>query len=203
MEKLRNVAIIAHVDHGKTTLVDEMLKQSGVYRENQEVVDRVMDSNDLERERGITILAKNTAVRYGDTKINIVDTPGHADFGGEVERVLKMVDGVLLLAFVLGFPANEIVLPIAVMGYLAQGSLGDSLGLAQMHALLTANGWTWTTAVSAVLFFLLHWPCSTTLWTIRRETGSAKWTLLAALLPTAMGMALCTAFTALARALGW
>ena len=113
------------------------------------------------------------------------------------------MDGVLLLAFVLGFPANEIVLPIAVMGYLAQGSLDDSLGLAQMHALLTANGWTWTTAVSAVLFFLLHWPCSTTLWTIRRETGSAKWTLLAALLPTAMGMALCTAFAALARALGW
>lgn len=113
------------------------------------------------------------------------------------------MDGVLLLAFVLGFPANEIVLPIAVMGYLAQGSLGDSLGLAQMHALLTANGWTWTTAVSAVLFFLLHWPCSTTLWTIRRETGSAKWTLLAALLPTALGMALCTAFTALARLLGW
>ena len=82
--KLRNVAIIAHVDHGKTTLVDEMLKQGGVYRENQEVVDRVMDSNDLERERGITILAKNTAIHYGDTKINIVDTPGHADFGGEV-----------------------------------------------------------------------------------------------------------------------
>ena len=85
---LRNVAIIAHVDHGKTTLVDEMLKQSGVYRENQSVVERVMDSNDLERERGITILAKNTAVTYGDVKINIVDTPGHADFGGEVERIL-------------------------------------------------------------------------------------------------------------------
>lgn len=113
------------------------------------------------------------------------------------------MDGVLLLAFVLGFPANEIVLPIAVMGYLAQGCLSDALGLAQMHALLTANGWTWTTAVSAVLFFLLHWPCSTTLWTIRRETGSAKWTLLAALLPTALGMALCTAFTALARLSGW
>ena len=94
---LRNVAIIAHVDHGKTTLVDEMLKQGGAYREHQEVVERVMDSNDLERERGITILAKNTAVRYGDTKINIVDTPGHADFGGEVERVLKMVNGVILL----------------------------------------------------------------------------------------------------------
>ena len=116
---------------------------------------------------------------------------------------LMGMDGVLLLAFVLGFPANEIVLPIAVMGYLAQGSLGDSLGLAQMHALLTANGWTWTTAVSAVLFFLLHWPCSTTLWTIRRETGSAKWTLLAALLPTALGMALCAAFTALTRLIGW
>ena len=97
MDKLRNVAIIAHVDHGKTTLVDEMLKQSGVYRENQEIVERVMDSNDLERERGITIMAKNTAVWYGDTKINIVDTPGHADFGGEVERILKMVTGVILL----------------------------------------------------------------------------------------------------------
>ena len=96
-EHLRNVAIIAHVDHGKTTLVDEMLKQGGVYRENQETVDRVMDSGDLERERGITILAKNTAVRYKDTKINIVDTPGHADFGGEVERILKMVNGVILL----------------------------------------------------------------------------------------------------------
>ena len=96
-EKIRNVAIIAHVDHGKTTLVDEMLKQSGIYRENQEVVERVMDSNDLERERGITILAKNTAITYGDTKINIVDTPGHADFGGEVERILKMVNGVILL----------------------------------------------------------------------------------------------------------
>ena len=96
-EHLRNVAIIAHVDHGKTTLVDEMLKQGGVYRENQEVVDRVMDSGDLERERGITILAKNTAVRYKDVKINVVDTPGHADFGGEVERILKMVNGVILL----------------------------------------------------------------------------------------------------------
>ncbi|MCD8188879.1 MAG: translational GTPase TypA [Clostridiales bacterium] len=94
---LRNIAIIAHVDHGKTTLVDAMLQQSGVYRENQEVVERVMDSGDLERERGITILAKNTAVTYGDVKINIVDTPGHADFGGEVERILKMVNGVILL----------------------------------------------------------------------------------------------------------
>ena len=96
-EKLRNIAIIAHVDHGKTTLVDQMLKQSGVYRENQAVVDRVMDSNDLERERGITIMAKNTAVEYNGVKINIVDTPGHADFGGEVERILKMVNGVILL----------------------------------------------------------------------------------------------------------
>ena len=96
-DKIRNVAIIAHVDHGKTTLVDELLKQSGIYRENQATVDRVMDSNDLERERGITITAKNTAVQYGDIKINIVDTPGHADFGGEVERILKMVNGVILL----------------------------------------------------------------------------------------------------------
>src|SRR5437870_4715966 len=95
--KIRNIAIIAHVDHGKTTLVDAMLKQAGTYRDNEQVVDRVMDSMDLERERGITIMAKNTSVRYGDYKINIVDTPGHADFGGEVERVLKMVDGVMLL----------------------------------------------------------------------------------------------------------
>ncbi len=97
MEKLRNIAIIAHVDHGKTTLVDAMLAQSGVFHQNQQVAERVMDSGDLERERGITILAKNTAVQYGDTKINIVDTPGHADFGGEVERILKMVNGVILL----------------------------------------------------------------------------------------------------------
>ena len=96
-EKIRNVAIIAHVDHGKTTLVDSMLRQSGIFRANEQVEDRVMDSNDLEKERGITILSKNTSVQYGDIKINIVDTPGHADFGGEVERVLKMVDGVVLL----------------------------------------------------------------------------------------------------------
>ena len=96
-EDIRNIAIIAHVDHGKTSLVDQLLRQSGVFRENQEVVERVMDSNDLERERGITILSKNTAVRYKDTKINIIDTPGHADFGGEVERVLKMVNGVVLV----------------------------------------------------------------------------------------------------------
>lgn len=96
-EDVRNVAIIAHVDHGKTTLVNELLKQSGVFRANQEVQDRVLDSNALERERGITILSKNTAVTYKNTKINIVDTPGHADFGGEVERVLKMVDGVILV----------------------------------------------------------------------------------------------------------
>ncbi len=96
-QKIRNVAIIAHVDHGKTTLVDAMLKQSHIFRENEQVAERVMDSNDLEKERGITILSKNTSVMFNDVKINIVDTPGHADFGGEVERVLKMVDGVLLL----------------------------------------------------------------------------------------------------------
>src|SRR4028118_2069830 len=95
--KIRNIAIIAHVDHGKTTLVDAMLQQSGTFRDNEAVVERVMDSMDLERERGITIMAKNTSVRYGDVKINILDTPGHADFGGEVERVLKMVDGIGLL----------------------------------------------------------------------------------------------------------
>src|SRR4030042_3882122 len=94
---IRNIAIISHVDHGKTTLIDAMLWQSGVFRENQKVVERVMDSSDLEREKGITILAKNTAVRFGRYKINIVDTPGHADFGGEGERTLKMVDAVLLL----------------------------------------------------------------------------------------------------------
>ncbi|MBQ9134516.1 MAG: translational GTPase TypA [Lachnospiraceae bacterium] len=111
-EDVRNIAIIAHVDHGKTTLVDELLKQSGVFREHQEVAERVMDSNDIERERGITILSKNTAVTYKNTKINIIDTPGHADFGGEVERVLKMVDGVILVvdAFEGPMPQTKFVL---------------------------------------------------------------------------------------------
>ncbi len=111
-EDVRNIAIIAHVDHGKTTLVDELLKQSGVFRENQTVAERVMDSNDIERERGITILSKNTAVTYKDTKINIIDTPGHADFGGEVERVLKMVNGVILVvdAFEGAMPQTKFVL---------------------------------------------------------------------------------------------
>ncbi len=115
-ENLRNVAIIAHVDHGKTTLVDELLKQSGTFRENEQVQERVMDSNDLERERGITILSKNTAVHYKNTKINIVDTPGHADFGGEVERILTMVDGVLLLvdAFEGCMPQTRFVLKKAL-----------------------------------------------------------------------------------------
>ncbi len=97
MNNIRNIAIIAHVDHGKTTLVDQLLRQSGVFRSNEQVVERVMDSNDIERERGITILSKNTAVNYKNYRINIVDTPGHADFGGEVERILKMVNGVLIL----------------------------------------------------------------------------------------------------------
>ncbi len=115
-DDIRNIAIIAHVDHGKTTLVDEMLKQSGTFRVNEQVADRVMDSNDLERERGITILSKNTSVRYGDTKINIIDTPGHADFGGEVERILLMVDGVLLLvdAFEGCMPQTRFVLKKAL-----------------------------------------------------------------------------------------
>ena len=115
-EDIRNIAIIAHVDHGKTTLVDELLKQSGTFRANQEVAERVMDSNDIERERGITILSKNTAITYKDTKINIIDTPGHADFGGEVERVLKMVDGVILVvdAFEGVMPQTKFVLQKAL-----------------------------------------------------------------------------------------
>ena len=115
-ENLRNIAIIAHVDHGKTTLVDQMLRQSGIFRANEAIAERVMDSNDLERERGITILSKNTAVMYQNTKINIVDTPGHADFGGEVERILMMVDGVLLLvdAFEGCMPQTRFVLKKAL-----------------------------------------------------------------------------------------
>ncbi len=106
MQKIKNIAVIAHVDHGKTTLVDQLLQQSGTYAAHQEVQERAMDSNAIEKERGITILSKNTAIVYGDHKINIIDTPGHADFGGEVERVLKMVDGVLLLV-----DAQEGVMP--------------------------------------------------------------------------------------------
>ena len=115
-EDIRNIAIIAHVDHGKTTLVDVMLKQSGTFRANEQTAERMMDSNDLEKERGITILSKNTAIHYKDVKINIVDTPGHADFGGEVERVLKMVDGVLLLvdAFEGPMPQTKFVLSKAL-----------------------------------------------------------------------------------------
>src|SRR5687768_12572790 len=114
--EIRNIAIIAHVDHGKTTLVDKMLRQAGAFRENQVVQERVMDSNPLERERGITILAKNTAIRWRGTKINIVDTPGHADFGGEVERILRMVDGVLLVvdAFDGPMPQTRFVLSKAL-----------------------------------------------------------------------------------------
>ena len=115
-DDIRNIAIIAHVDHGKTTIVDELLKQSGVFRKNQEVAERVMDSNDIERERGITILSKNTAIHYNDIKINIIDTPGHADFGGEVERVLKMVNGVVLVvdAFEGAMPQTKFVLKKAL-----------------------------------------------------------------------------------------
>ncbi|HQD50829.1 MAG TPA: GTP-binding protein, partial [Defluviitaleaceae bacterium] len=115
-EDIRNIAIIAHVDHGKTSLVDELLKQSGIFRQNQEIAERVLDSNDLERERGITILSKNTAVFYKNVKINIIDTPGHADFGGEVERVLKMVNGVILVvdAFEGPMPQTKFVLKKAL-----------------------------------------------------------------------------------------
>ena len=129
-EDLRNVAIIAHVDHGKTTLVDQLLRQSGVFRQNEAVAERVMDSGDLERERGITILSKNTAVMYNGIKINIVDTPGHADFGGEVERVLQMVDGVLLLV-----DAFEAVSYTHLDVYKRQGLHQDFLGALRVAAL--------------------------------------------------------------------
>ena len=129
---LRNIAIIAHVDHGKTTLIDSILKQSGSFRENQQVDERAMDSNDLEKERGITILAKCTAIKWNDTKINIIDTPGHADFGGEVERVLSMADGVILLTdaaegplpqtkFVLGKALKQGMRPIVVINKIDRG----------------------------------------------------------------------------------
>ena len=136
-EQLRNIAIIAHVDHGKTTLVDAMLWQSGTFRENQEVAVRVMDSMDLEREKGITIMAKNTAIRYEDYKINIVDTPGHADFGGEVERTLRMVDGVLLLVDALSVHEYENVMrwtnqiaarPAVKRGRAVNRAWGDAAG---------------------------------------------------------------------------
>ena len=118
--KIRNIAIIAHVDHGKTTLVDQMLRQSGTFRANEQVAERVMDSNDLEREKGITILAKNTSIDYDDHRINIVDTPGHADFGGEVERIMKMVDGVLLVvdAYEGCMPQTRFVLKKALAAHL-------------------------------------------------------------------------------------
>ena len=189
------------VEGGFADLYYRMFDDAEVLTEDEDnELEDALEELSLRQSFDVTIATIESleSVDYDSMEAYADDLYDYCQFGYGPE-----MDGVLLLAFVLGFPANEIVLPIAVMGYLAQGSLGDSLGLAQMHVLLTANGWTWTTAVSAVLFFLLHWPCSTTLWTIRRETGSTKWTLLAALLPTAMGMALCTAFTALARALGW
>src|SRR5258708_38162505 len=134
---IRNIAIIAHVDHGKTTLVDAMLRQSGTFRENEQVRDRVMDSMDLERERGITIMAKNTAVHYRDVKINIVDTPGHADFGGEVKRVLKMVDGVMLLVDAAEgcLPQTRFVLSKALEARFTPIAVGNTIAL--RHALPT------------------------------------------------------------------
>ena len=132
---LRNIAIIAHVDHGKTTLVDAMLKQCGVFRQNQDAPDRIMDNNDIEKERGITILAKNTSVHYKDVKINIVDTPGHADFGGEVERVLKMIDGVLLLvdAYEGTMPQTRFVLQKALELKLAVIIVINKVDLSLIH----------------------------------------------------------------------
>src|SRR5205814_1345356 len=131
-DQIRNIAIIAHVDHGKTTLVDAMLRQSGIFRSNEEVTERVMDSNDLERERGITILAKTTGIRYHGVKINIVDTPGHSDFGGEVERALKIVDGVLLL-LVANLDYSEYLGRLAI-GRVFNGTLhlGDEVGIMKL-----------------------------------------------------------------------
>ncbi len=133
---IRNIAIIAHVDHGKTTLVDAMLRQSGVFRANEVITERVMDSNDLERERGITILSKNLSIRHGGLKINIVDTPGHADFGGEVERVLKMVDAVLLLVDAVDgpMPQTRFVLKKALdLGLRRDLAAGDDPGAHVVH----------------------------------------------------------------------
>ena len=125
-EDVRNIAIIAHVDHGKTTLVDQLLKQSGIFRENEHVDERAMDFNDLERERGITILAKNTAIDYKGTRINILDTPGHADFGGEVERIMKMVDGVVLVVDALG-AANVPMMILTFILFIATFGVGFSV----------------------------------------------------------------------------
>src|SRR6202046_1946996 len=147
--KLRNVAIIAHVDHGKTTLVDRLLQQSGTYRDNQRVVERAMDSNDLERERGITILAKAASVQWKDTRINIVDTPGHADFGGEVERILNMVDGALVLVdaaegplpqtkFVVGKALKVGVKPIVIINKVARGDARPTEVANEVFALFAA-----------------------------------------------------------------
>ena len=146
--KIRNIAIIAHVDHGKTTLVDQMLRQSGAFRANQQVAERVMDSNPIERERGITILSKNTSVRWGDTKINIVDTPGHADFGGEVERILRMVNGAVLIgiAIAIGLEAwrrlrapppvdGGLLLGVASVGLLANVAAVAILHRGHQHSL--------------------------------------------------------------------
>lgn len=152
---LRNIAIIAHVDHGKTTLVDGLLRQSRTFRDNQQVNERVMDSNDLERERGITIMAKNTAVIYKSTKINIVDTPGHADFGGEVERVMNMVDGVLLLVDAVDGPMPQTRFVLRKALKLDTKQLWSSTKLTdQMHALIGLSTkhsiclWNWVQVTS-------------------------------------------------------
>ncbi|HFS85144.1 MAG TPA: GTP-binding protein, partial [Epsilonproteobacteria bacterium] len=149
MQNIKNIAVIAHVDHGKTTLVDQLLQQSGTFEAHQEVQDRVMDSNDIEKERGITILSKNTAITYGDHKINIIDTPGHADFGGEVERVLKMVDGVLMLVdaqegampqtkFVLKKAIELGLIPIVVINKIDKDGADPERVLDEMFDLLVA-----------------------------------------------------------------
>ncbi|MDD3592130.1 MAG: GTP-binding protein, partial [Sulfurovum sp.] len=149
MQKIKNIAVIAHVDHGKTTLVDQLLQQSGTFAAHQQVQERAMDSNDIEKERGITILSKNTAITYGDHKINIIDTPGHADFGGEVERVLKMVDGVLMLVdaqegampqtkFVLKKAIELGLIPVVVINKIDKDGADPERVLDEMFDLLVA-----------------------------------------------------------------
>jgi len=169
---IRNVAIIAHVDHGKTTLVDALLKQSGIFREGEDVPTCVMDSNDLERERGITILAKNTAVRYQDTLINIVDTPGHADFGGEVERVLGMVDGCILIVdanegpmpqtrFVLKKALEKGLRPIVVVNKIDRPNVDPNLAVDKVFDLfveLGADVWNWVPMTTNVILLLCSLP---------------------------------------------
>ena len=198
---IRNFSIIAHIDHGKSTLADRLLEACNAVSA-REMEAQLLDNMDLERERGITILSKNTAVMYNGIKINIVDTPGHARFwrrgrAGFADGGRRAAAGVRTR-----FPANEIVIPIIIMAYLSTGSLLEFDSLDALRQLLVDHGWTWLTAVCTMLFSLMHWPCSTTCLTIGKETKSAKWTLLSIAIPTGIGMAVCFLVASAARLLG-